>query len=68
MKKNLLIIVLIILALCVGVYFYLTKSSKTVTPASTAEKAASSLSTGVEKTNPFNVNVNPYQGYKNPFK
>ena len=33
-----------------------------------AEKAQSSVGSGVGSANPFEVNVNPYQGYKNPFQ
>ena len=34
----------------------------------TADKAQSSVSSGVEKTNPFSADVNPMSGYKNPFE
>lgn len=69
MKKY--IIIIIVLILCIGAYFYLIKINKKIPVETTSTppiQASTAVSTGIEKTNPFTVDVNPYQGYKNPFE
>lgn len=73
MKKNILIIsiIVVVLLVCAGVYYYLNKNTSNISPdnsSNVAQSANDSVVSGVQKTNPFDVNVNPYQGYKNPFK
>ncbi|MFA6392581.1 MAG: hypothetical protein WCW54_00640 [Candidatus Paceibacterota bacterium] len=71
MKKYIFIIIVIIIVICLGVYLYFAKYSKKNTTSNLANVNVSgeqAVATGVDKTNPFNVDVNPYQGYKNPFK
>ena len=62
---------MVIAALGGGAYYYFMKKptvSNDVSKAmNTAEEAKSSVVGGVANTNPFNVNVNPYEGYTNPF-
>lgn len=65
MKKIISIIVVIIL-IAVVVYLYMTKSSVDTTPGAVVDTTAS-ISGAVDKSNPFDVKVDPYQGYKNPF-
>ncbi|MFA6999776.1 MAG: hypothetical protein WC241_01535 [Candidatus Paceibacterota bacterium] len=68
MKKYIFIIIIIII-ICLGAYFYFTKYSKKNIPSNLVNVSGEqAVATGVDKTNPFNVDVNPYQGYKNPFK
>jgi len=75
MKKNIFItlIILIVIIICAIAYYYFNKPTvKTnIVPdnsSNIAQNANVSVASGVQKTNPFDVNVNPYQGYKNPFK
>lgn len=71
MKKIVIYLVIIAVIAGAGFFFY----QKKVQAPSTTEKAIevgtqaqSSVSGGVDKANPFNVDVNPYEGYKNPFE
>ena len=65
MKKIISIIVVIIL-IAVVIYLYMTKSSIDTTPGEVVD-TTTSISDAVDKSNPFDVKVDPYQGYKNPF-
>lgn len=68
MKKIILIIVVIVL-IAVVIYLYMTKSSVDTSPGEVVNTidTAKSISDVVDKSNPFDVKVDPYQGYKNPF-
>ncbi|MCX6736353.1 MAG: hypothetical protein NTZ13_04685 [Candidatus Parcubacteria bacterium] len=39
-----------------------------ITIVETFAKAQSNASNAIEKTNPFGADINPMQGYKNPFE
>ncbi len=75
-KKNIIWAILIIIILLVVVFgfLYLKKpgvskdfSSPSGSEGMKASDVKSSVTSGVEKTNPFKADVNPYNGYKNPF-
>ena len=73
MKKTVLSIIGVVLVVGISAlafYFYRAKSAVPQNQAAgdVGKKAQTSLTSGVQNANPFNVNVNPYQGYKNPFK
>jgi len=63
MKKIIAIIVIVIILAIIGIYFYIQKSSVD----NTVPNTTASVSNVVGKSNPFEVKVDPYQGYKNPF-
>ena len=67
-----IIISIVIIAIIAVVYFFVYQKAQAPTPkdqaATVSTEAQASVSSGVDKANPFNVNVNPYQGYKNPFQ
>jgi len=72
MSKKIIIIIIVVLAVVAIWYFFFPRT--VVSPASSAigagqeatAKAQDSLNS-VGKVNPFNVDVSPYSGYKNPF-
>lgn len=70
MKKYTYIEIIIVILVAVGSYFLIKVNKKKAieTPVTPPVQASTAVSGGIEKTNPFNVDVNPYQGYKNPFK
>ncbi len=45
-----------------------TAGADTISVVETSSQAQSSAANAIEKTNPFGTNVNPMQGYKNPFE
>jgi len=75
-KKTLYIFsALVLTVLCVaGWLYYQSKlAKKNVSPqvliaTETASKAQSGVGNAVQNTNPFGADVNPIQGYKNPFE
>lgn len=77
MNKKVTIIALIIVLIIIGAYFYyasMKSSPSTInnvangTTSPEVQKVQSAVSSGVSNANPFDVNVSPYQGYKNPFQ
>ena len=66
-KANTIAIVIIVLILIAGAIYYFLRPLTTVAPTVAKDQAVESVSTAVEKTNPFGTNVDPYSGYKNPF-
>jgi flagellar basal body-associated protein FliL len=72
MNKKIIISIVIVLILVAVYFFFFNKAEAPATPEVKAVEAStqaqSSVSSGVQKTNPFNVNVSPYEGYKNPFQ
>lgn len=70
MNKSIIISIVVIVIGVIGFFFYQKAQApsieeKAITASETAQDAVGG---GVEKTNPFNVDVNPYQGYTNPFE
>lgn len=67
-------VLIIVLVAVAGWFLYTsrttneTKSPDFLIAADAVEKAQSGVSDAVEKTNPFAADVNPTQGYKNPFE
>jgi len=66
-----IIISVIVIAVVVGISFLIYK--KVQAPSlqdkiQAIDTVQTSVGNGVGKTNPFNVDVNPYQGYTNPFE
>jgi len=72
MNKKVTIIVLIIVVIIMSAcLYYLKARAPSVTENvsnNTVEKGQSTVGAEVGNTNPFNVDVSPYQGYKNPFE
>jgi uncharacterized protein YpmB len=72
MSKKIIVVIVIVLVIVAVWYFLFPK--KAVSPVNSAiglgqdatAKAQDSLGS-VDKANPFNVDVSPYSGYKNPF-
>jgi len=70
-SKKIVISILVVLVVAVISFFIYKKAqapSQYGQAAAINTEAQSSVASGVEKANPFNVDVNPYQGYKNPFQ
>ena len=71
MNKKIIISIIIIIVLA-GVSIFMYRKAQAPSPENQFEvlntKAQSSVGSGIGKTNPFNVDMNPYQGYKNPFQ
>ncbi len=71
-KQKMALGVIVLLAIVAGTY-YVLRSKKEQAPEQqpyvppVVEKVNTSISDNVGKTNPFDVKVNPYEGYKNPF-
>lgn len=69
--KTVLGVIVLIAVIAGGWYILGSKKEKTpeqqpyVPPV--VEKVNTSISENVGKTNPFDVKVSPYEGYKNPF-
>lgn len=70
MNKKIIISILIVIVALVSFFVYKKAQAPSLVEQTTVinTNVQSSVSGGVEKTNPFNVDVNPYQGYKNPFQ
>lgn len=71
-KKNIVWAVLIIIILVVAVFGFLSFKQKNIPSQDGSQQlkvgdVQSSITNGVENTNPFKADVNPYNGYKNPF-
>ncbi len=68
MNKNayIIIIALAILAIAAGAFYYY-KNNVVESALTAKEKAIDSMTGAIGETNPFNVDINPLQGYKNPF-
>ncbi len=71
MNKKIIISIIVIVVVA-GISFFVYKKAQAPSledqSAVVNTQVQSSVGNGVEKTNPFNVDVNPYQGYKNPFE
>ena len=70
-SKNIILTVIVIVIIGVISFFVYKKvqaPSLYGQAAAINTAAQSSVAGGVEKANPFNVDVSPYQGYKNPFQ
>lgn len=71
-KTKIALGVIVLIAVIVGVY-YVLRSKKESAPEQqpyvppVVENINTSISDKVGKTNPFDVKVSPYEGYKNPF-
>ncbi|MCX6739387.1 MAG: hypothetical protein NT098_05075 [Candidatus Parcubacteria bacterium] len=67
------VLVVVVLAVA-GWFLYQSKTEKTIVSpemlavTESVAKAQSGVSNAVGKTNPFGADVNPMQGYKNPFE
>ncbi len=65
--------VIVLIAVVAGIVYYAMRSKEQRAPEQApyvppvVEKVNTSISDKVGKTNPFDVKVNPYEGYKNPF-
>ncbi|MFA5831463.1 MAG: hypothetical protein WC878_06555 [Candidatus Paceibacterota bacterium] len=65
----------LVVVLCIaGWFFYRSRTDKTIISpdilavTETATNAQSGANEAIGKTNPFGADVNPMQGYKNPFE
>lgn len=80
MKKTPKIIIsIVVLVAIAGAVYYFVKPKTSPNEGSPQADASEAVKSGqviekvnntgnsVDKVNPFNVDVNPYQGYKNPF-
>lgn len=65
--KKIISIIVAILVIAVLVYLFIIKSPTTETTQVQTIDTTTSISGAVDKSNPFDVKVDPYQGYKNPF-
>jgi len=65
-KVSILIIIVIVLLLTIGAYYYFKSTPDNGNKI--VEESQSSFVNSFQNTNPFDVDVNPYQGYKNPFE
>ena len=71
-KQKIVLGIIVLLAIIAGGY-YAFRSKKEKAPEQqpyvppVVEKVNTSISDKVGKTNPFDVKVSPYEGYKNPF-
>lgn len=70
MNKKIIISVIVIVIAAIGFFFYQKAQAPSLENQTEVinEQAQSAVGGGVEKTNPFNVDVSPYQGYTNPFE
>ena len=65
--------VIVVVAVVAGGYYYILQTRKAQAPKQqpyvppVVEKVNTSIVENVGKTNPFDVKVSPYEGYKNPF-
>lgn len=75
MNKKILILVLIFVLAIIVTAYYLPRNNQAQTSSSLnipkeelADNSADNPLVGsITKTNPFNVDINPMRGYKNPF-
>lgn len=70
MNKKIIVLIVIIIVAVVSFFIYKKAQAPTLIEQAAVvnTQAQSAVGGGVGKTNPFNVDVNPYQGYKNPFQ
>ena len=80
---KIIITVVVLLAVAVAIWYFakpknlpngasiangLSTTTNEVTKSGAAIEKVGTAAGSFGSTNPFNVNVNPYQGYKNPFQ
>ncbi len=69
--KKIVLGVIVLVAVIAGIYYAMRPKKQIPEQAPyvppVVEKVNTSISDKVGKTNPFDVKVNPYEGYKNPF-
>jgi len=70
MNKKIIVSIVVVIVVLVSFFVYKKVQAPSLKEQADVVNATaqSSVSTSVGKTNPFNVDVNPYQGYKNPFQ
>ena len=66
--KKIISVIVVIIAIAVIAFFFYKKGPSQENKTAEINTAVQSSVGGIEKTNPFKVDVNPYQGYKNPFQ
>lgn len=59
---KIIISIIVVVLVIFGIYSFFGSGNKT-----SDSNSSSMVSSGFDSKNPFDVNVNPLQGYKNPF-
>lgn len=73
MDKKIWIVIIVVILIILGSVYYFLKGPKTEAPSSEVNKGQveavvdNPLVDSIAKTNPFDVDINPIRGYKNPF-
>lgn len=72
-KTKTVLAIIVVAGVMVAGYYYALRANKARAPKQepymppVVEKVNTSITENVGKTNPFDVRVSPYDGYKNPF-